>query len=85
MMSDLEVTRVVGPTIFLDMTVESVDVSGLLDTGSQSMITSRSLLHAAGRKLHAAGKQLSKLTKPTARLYNKDGQSGKRAKHHCSS
>lgn len=75
--SDREASSVVGPTPILNATVEGVPVGALVDSGSQSTIISRSLLHQVARKLRAEGKQLPKLTKPTVKLYGKDGQSGK--------
>ena len=76
--SDPKVSRVVGPTPYFGIVVEGVQVSALVDSGSQSTIISRPLLHQVARKLRAEGKLLPKLTKPTVRLYGKDGQSGRR-------
>ena len=72
--SDPKVSRVVGPTPYFGIVVEGVQVY----SGSQSTIISRPLLHQVARKLRAEGKLLPKLTKPTVRLYGKDGQSGRR-------
>ena len=76
--SDPKVSRVVGPTPYFGIVVEGVQVSALVDSGSQSTVISRPLLHQVARKLHAEGMLLPKLTKPTVRLYGKDSQSGRR-------
>ena len=68
----------VGPTLLLALQVEGVQVSALVDTGSQSTIISRQLLHEIGKCLHSQGKPLPELEKPSARLYGKDGQKGNR-------
>ena len=45
------VTGAVGPSYWLHITVEGLSVSALVDTGSQSTITSRSLLHKVFKHL----------------------------------
>ena len=48
--SDPKVSRVVGPTPYFGIVVEGVQVSALVDSGSQSTIISRPLLHQVARK-----------------------------------
>ena len=69
-------SNAVGPTLLLALQVEGVKVSALVDTGSQSTIISRQLLHEIGKHLHSKGKPLPELEKPSARLYGKDGRKG---------
>ena len=68
----------VGPTLLLALQIEGVQVSSLVDTGSQSTIISRQVLHAIGKHLHSQRKPLPQLEKPSARLYGKDAQKGDR-------
>ena len=77
-MSDGVMSDIVGPTPYLDVVVEGVPVKALVDSGSQSTLISRSMLHRVAAKLRAGGGQLPKLTLPTVKLYGKDGQSDKK-------
>ena len=61
----------VGPTLLLDVSIEGLPVKATIDTGAQSTIISCSTLHAIGRPLPT-------LSKPTVRLYGKDGPGGGR-------
>jgi len=45
----------VGPTLLLALRIEGVQVSALVDTGSQSTIISRQVLHDIGKHLHSQG------------------------------
>ena len=72
-MSDGVMSDIVGPTPYLDVVVEGVPVKALVDSGSQSTLISRSMLHRVAAKLRAGGGQLPKLTLPTVKLYGKDG------------
>ena len=76
--TDDSLSSAVGPTLVLPVQIEGVQVSALVDTGSQSTIISRQVLHEIGKRLHSQGKPLPKLEKPSARLYGKDGQRGSR-------
>jgi len=71
-------SSVVGPNLLLALQIEGVQVSALVDTGSQSTIISHQVLHDIGKHLHSQGKPLPQLEKPSARLYGKDGQKGNR-------
>ena len=66
----------VGPTLELDVRVEGVQVTAMVDTGSQSSIISRSLLHRVGRHLRKQGNPVPKLEPASVRLYGKDGAAG---------
>jgi hypothetical protein len=70
--------KAVGPTLFLKVQIGGVPVEAMVDTGSQSTIISRSLLHKIGRYRKSKGESLPALEKPTARLFGKDGEGGGR-------
>ena len=63
----------VGPILLLDVSIEGVLIKATVDTGAQSTIISRSTLHEIGRHLSQTGRPLPTLSKPTVRLYGKDG------------
>ena len=44
-----------GPTVCLSITIEGVTVEALVDTGSQSIIISRSLLHEISQHMKSKG------------------------------
>ena len=48
----------------------------MVDTGAQSTIISRSLLHAIGRRAKSEGHPLPVLEQTSVRLYGKDGKGG---------
>jgi len=54
------------------------NVEALLDTGSQSTIISRSMLHEIGQHARSKGQPLPTLERPTVRLFGKDGAGGGR-------
>ena len=67
------VTGAVGPSYWLQISVESVKVPALVDTGSQSTIMSRSLLHKVFCHLKKAGKDIPKLEYPCTKFKGKGG------------
>ncbi len=69
----------VGPTLYLEVLIDGVHVDAMVDTGSQSTIISRALLHAIGRHRHQQGGELPELEKPTVKLFGKDGKKGGKA------
>ena len=66
----------VGLSLYLDLMIEGVRVSALVDTGSQATIIARSVLHDIGRHLNQQGKPLPELSRPSVKLYGKDGRKG---------
>ena len=62
----------VGPTLMLELQIEGVTVEAMVDTGSQSTVISRAVLHEVGKHLHQQGRKMPQLRIPTARLYGKD-------------
>ena len=69
-------TGTVGPSLYLDLLIEGVRVSALVDTGSQTTIIARSVLHEIGKHLREQGKPLPQLSRPSVKLYGKDGRNG---------
>ena len=67
------VTGAVGPTLLLEVSVGGVPVSAVVDTGAQSTIISRSLLHRIRDHLKAKEESMPKLRLPSPRLYGKSG------------
>ncbi len=73
-----ESPKAVGPTVYVPVNVCGVPVEAMLDTGAQSTIISRELLHEIVRHLRTEDKPLPELKTPSARLYGKDGVEGGR-------
>ena len=61
----------------MPITIEGVTVEALVDTGSQSTIISRSLLHEIGQHMKSKG-PLPIIERPTVHLFGKDGAGGGR-------
>ena len=76
--SNGQIGDVVGSTPHVTVEIEGVRATALVDTGSQSTIISRPLLHKIASRLRANGKPLPTLVLPTVKLYGKDGKDGKR-------
>ena len=69
-------TEAVGSTLSLQVSVEGVPVDVLVDTGFQSTIISRSMLHSIACKQKEGGLPPPTLELPTARLFGQDGRRG---------
>ena len=67
-----QTSNAVGPTLMLQLQIEGVPVEAMVDTGSQSTVVSRAVLHEVGKHLHQQGREMPQLRAPTARLYGKD-------------
>ena len=67
------VTGAVGPTSLLDVSIKGVPVAAVADTGAQSTIISRSMLHRVHKHTKSRGKSLPKLELPSPPLYGKSG------------
>lgn len=67
----------VGPTLTIELDVEGVIVTAVVDTASNSTIILRSLLHDIKRHLDSESKPMPKLELPCVPLYGKDGTKGK--------
>ena len=64
----------VGPLLSLKVKIEGVEVDAMVDTGSQSTVISRSMLHKIGKHLRMQGKNFPKLNRPHLHLYGKGGK-----------
>ena len=71
-------SRAVGPTVYIDLLINGEPVRAMVDTGAQSTIISRSMLHAIGCRAKSEGHPLPVLVQPSVRLYGKDGKGGGR-------
>ena len=58
------VTGAVGPTLRLDVCIEGLPVSAVADTGAQSSITSRQILHKIHKHMQNQGKPMPRLELP---------------------
>ena len=63
----------VGPLLSLKVKIEGLEVDAMVDAGSQSTVTSRSMLHKIGKHLRLQGKDFPKLNRPHLHLYGKGG------------
>ena len=70
-------TAAMGATLELDVKIEGVEVTAMVDTGAQSSIISRSVLHRIGGHLKRQGKPVPQLQPASLRLFGKDGKAGK--------
>ena len=70
--------QAVGLTLCMLVKVGGVEVEAMVDTGSQSTIISRSLLHAIGAHCQSQDMPCLQLEVPTVRLFGKDGRGGGR-------
>ena len=61
-----------GPTFVLQVLIEGIEVEAMVDTGSQSTVVSRAILHVVGKRLHQEGREMPQLRVPTVRLCGKD-------------
>ena len=66
--------KAVGLSPCIEIEIEGVSITALVDTGSKHMIISRSLLHDLGKFLARQGKPLPELEKPCTTLHYKGGQ-----------
>lgn len=71
-----EIELVLFKLLHVDVGIEGIPVTALVDTGAQSTIISRSTLHAVNQHLKQKGRELPQLELPTVRLYGKDGEKG---------
>ena len=68
--------QAVGSTPKLDVLIEGVPVTAMVDTGAESTIISRQVLHSIVRHKRQQGLPDPVLSKPSVRLFGKDGQKG---------
>ncbi len=65
-----------GETLELDVKIEGVKVVAMVDTGAQSSIISRPVLHEVGAHLKKQGKPVPKLEPACVKLFGKDRRVG---------
>ena len=63
----------VGPVVFLEVQIEGYPVKAVVDTGAQSTIISRDLLHRIAKYMRDAGREDPTLVHPSAKLYGRSG------------
>ena len=66
----------VGPLLSLKIKIEGGEVDAMVDTGSQSIVISHSMLHKIGKYLRFQGKDFPTLNRPHLHLYGKGGKDG---------
>lgn len=71
----------VGPMVYIDLLMDGESVRAMVDTGAQSTIISRLMLHAIGQRAKAARRPLPVLEVQSVQLYGKDGKAGGRRLH----
>ena len=64
----------IGPTLFLNVSIEGEKVEAMVDCGSPTTIISRSLLYSIARNMQSQGREPPELTRPVLKLYGKDGK-----------
>ena len=69
-------TAAIGATLELDVKIVGVDVTAMVDTGSQSSIISKAVLHRIGGQLKQQCKPVPELQPASVRLFGKDGKAG---------
>ena len=66
-------TDAVGPVVYLELAIEGYPVKAMVDSGAQSTILSRGLLHQVARHMQSQGRAVPSLVQPSARLYGRSG------------
>ena len=69
-------THARGATLELDVKIEGVKVEAMVDTGAQSSIISRPVLHNVGIHMKKQGKPVPKLEPACVKHFGKDGRAG---------
>ena len=70
----LEKRKLLDPTLWLNVTVEGVPIDAMVDSGSESTIISRRMLHQVFYHCRQLGVPEPKLKVPSIKLYGKDGK-----------
>ena len=66
----------VGTWLHMEICIEGLPVTAMVDTGAQSTIISRETLHVVNQHLKQEERTLPPLELPTVQLYGKDGRKG---------
>ena len=70
----ISTSTVVGPILHLDIEIEGVPVKAVVDSGAQSTVISRDLLHQVNRHMREQGRSSPTLELPSITLYGKGGR-----------
>ena len=65
--------KAVGPVLYLNLKMEGYPIKAVVDSGAQSTIISRSLLHQVADNMRKAGRQVPELVLPSAKLFGRSG------------
>ncbi len=76
--SNSTLSNAAGATPHTEVSVGGVSVIALVDSGSQSIIISRELLHKVAKQASIEGKPFPILGLPTVKVYGIDGDDDKR-------
>ena len=76
---------VVGPVVTMNVQIEGVTISAMIDAGAQSTIISRSTLHNVVRHLRSSGQDVPRLETPSVRIWKRRSEKRKGACCHCPS
>ena len=63
----------VGPVVSVEVQIEGCPVQAVVDTGAQSTILSRALLHRIAKSMQDSGRDGPELVRPSAKLYGRSG------------
>ncbi len=64
---------VVRPVVYVEVMIDGFPVKAVVDSGAQSTILSRHLLHQVARHMQSQGRSVPKLVQPSVRLYGRSG------------
>lgn len=67
----------VGPVLYQEISIAGYKIKAIVDTGAQSTVISRQLLHKIVRHMKTEGQPIPKLEQPSARLYGRSGKDSK--------
>ena len=70
----ISTSTAVGPVLHLDIEIEGVPVKAVVDSGAQSTVISRDLLHQVNRRIREQGHSSPMLELPSITLYGKGGR-----------
>ena len=65
---------VIGPTLFLDTSVEGEKMEAMVECGCPTTIISRSLLNAISRNMQCQQREPPELTQPACKVCGNDGK-----------
>lgn len=63
----------VGLVVYVEIQIEGLPVKAVVDSGAQSSIMSRDLLHKVARHMQSHGCSIPKLAQPSVKLFGRSG------------